>query len=154
MLIWCSIIIHYHWYECIESWTCNPKVMGSSLRSGRDCRWGEWMSSALSTLNTMTPGTKPTTAPQAPQLKCLPTAPGVYVFVHLDGLNAEHKFRVWVTILGHTSRPVPSRPFPSLPFPSLPFPFWNKFRLKTLHFSLFFDQLKDQWTTFIGDMNL
>ncbi len=23
--------------------------------------------------------------------------------VHLDGLNAEHKFRVWVTILGHTS---------------------------------------------------
>ncbi len=21
--------------------------------------------------------------------------------VHLDGLNAEHKFRVWVTILGH-----------------------------------------------------
>ncbi len=30
---------------------------------------------------------------------------GVCVFtavcVHLDGLNAEHKFRVWVTILGH-----------------------------------------------------
>ncbi len=23
--------------------------------------------------------------------------------VHLDGLNAEHKFQVWVTILGHTS---------------------------------------------------
>ncbi len=22
--------------------------------------------------------------------------------VHLDGLNAEHKFRVWDTILGHT----------------------------------------------------
>ncbi len=29
-------------------------VAGSSLRSGRDCRWGEWMSSALSTINTMT----------------------------------------------------------------------------------------------------
>ncbi len=29
----------------------------------------------------------------------------VCVCVHLDGLNAEHKFRVWVTILGHTSRP-------------------------------------------------
>ncbi len=32
---------------------------------------------------------------------------GVCVFttvcVHLDGLNAEHKFRVWVAILGHTS---------------------------------------------------
>ncbi len=25
------------------------------------------------------------------------------VCVHLDGLNAEHKFQVWVTILGHTS---------------------------------------------------
>ncbi len=25
------------------------------------------------------------------------------VCVHLDGLNAEHKFRVWVTISGHTS---------------------------------------------------
>ncbi len=45
----------------------------------------------------------------------LPTAPGVCsqcvcvcvcvftVWVHLDGLNAEHKFWVWVTILGHTS---------------------------------------------------
>ncbi len=28
---------------------------------------------------------------------------GVCVCVHLDGLNSEHKFRVWVTILGHTS---------------------------------------------------
>ncbi len=32
---------------------------------------------------------------------------GVCVFttvcVHLDELNAEHKFQVWVTILGHTS---------------------------------------------------
>ncbi len=26
--------------------------------------------------------------------------------MHLDGLNAEHKFRVWVTILGHMSRPL------------------------------------------------
>ncbi len=25
------------------------------------------------------------------------------VCVHLDGLNAEHKFRVWVTISGHMS---------------------------------------------------
>ncbi len=28
--------------------------MSSSLRSGRNCRWGEWMYSALSTLNTTT----------------------------------------------------------------------------------------------------
>ncbi len=30
----------------LESWTCNPKVADSSLGSGRDCRWGEWMYSA------------------------------------------------------------------------------------------------------------
>ncbi len=36
------------------------------------------------------------------------------VSVHLDGLNAEDKFRVWVTILGHT--PLPLSP---------PFPIWN-----------------------------
>ncbi len=35
-------------------WTCNPKVLGSNLRSGRDCRWGEWITSTLSTFNTMT----------------------------------------------------------------------------------------------------
>ncbi len=29
------------------------------------------------------------------------------VSVHLDGLNAEDKFRVWVTILGHTPLPFP-----------------------------------------------
>ncbi len=35
----------------------------------------------------------------------LPTALDVFtaVCVHLDGLNAEHKFRVWVTLSGHTS---------------------------------------------------
>ncbi len=42
----------------------------------------------------------------------LPTASGgcvcsllTAVCVHLDGLNAEHKFQVWVTILSHMSRP-------------------------------------------------
>ncbi len=51
-------------------------------------------------------GTEPTTAPRAPQHKWLPTAPGVcacslrYVSA-LDGLNAEHKFRVWVTTMSH-----------------------------------------------------
>ncbi len=33
------------------------------------------------------------------------------VSVHLAGLNAEDKFRVWVTILGHTPLPFPF-PFP------------------------------------------
>ncbi len=35
--------------------------------------------------------------------RCVFTA----VSVHLDGLNAEDKFRVWVTILGHTPLPFP-----------------------------------------------
>ncbi len=85
--------------------------MGSSLRSGRNCGWGEWMSSVLSTFNTTTE-VRPLSKAPNPQL--LPRRPllrvcvhGVYVFttvcVHLDGLNAEHKFWVWVTILGHTS---------------------------------------------------
>ncbi len=41
--------------------------------------------------------------PWAPQ-QWLPTAPGVFttVRVHLDGLNAEHKFWLWVTIRGVT----------------------------------------------------
>ncbi len=69
------------------------------------------MSSVLSTFNTTTE-VRPLSKAPNPQL--LPRRPllrvcvhGVYVFttvcVHLDGLNAEHKFRVWVTILGHTS---------------------------------------------------
>ncbi len=51
----------------MESWTCNPKVVGSSLRSGRDCRWGEWITSTLSTLNTTTE-VKPLSKAPNPQL--------------------------------------------------------------------------------------
>ncbi len=72
------------------------------------------MSSALSTLNTTTE-VRPLSKEPNPQLlrgcvhgvcvcMCvcsLLTA----VCVHLDGLNAEHKFQVWDTILGQTSRP-------------------------------------------------
>ncbi len=57
-----------------------PVVVGSNLRSGRNCCWGEWTTSVLSTFDTT-----------------------IEVSVHLNGLNAEHKFQVWVTILGHTS---------------------------------------------------
>ncbi len=49
---------------------------------------------------------EPPTAPRAPQQYGCPLL-WVCVFsavcVHLDGLNAEHKFRVCVNILGHTS---------------------------------------------------
>ncbi len=57
-----------------------PEVVGSNLGSGRNCCWGEWTTSVLSTFDTT-----------------------IEVSVHLNGLNAEHKFQVWVTILGHTS---------------------------------------------------
>ncbi len=111
----------------------------SSLRSGRDCRWGEWMFSALSTFNTMTE-VRPLSKAPNPQLlpgrRSINGCPLLRVCVHgacvsvcslltavcghLDGLNAEHKFWVWVTILGHTSCPVLSFPFLSFPFLSFP----------------------------------
>ncbi len=82
------------------------------------------MSSTFSTLNTTTevrPLSKalnPQLLPGRRRIKWLPTPLGVCslclcvclytthccVYVHLDGLNAEHKFRVWVTILGPKSR--------------------------------------------------
>ncbi len=83
------------------------------------------MYSPLSTLNTTTevPLSKapnPPTAPRAPQHKWLHTAPGVCSLLcvcTLDGLNAEHKFRVWVTILGRMSRHVTSQRTPRLFYP-------------------------------------
>ncbi len=60
----------------------------------------------------LSPPLKPRAPPRHRTPNWLPTAPGVCswcvcvftaVCVHLDGLNAEHKFRVWVTILGHMS---------------------------------------------------
>ncbi len=56
---------------------------------------------SLSTLNTTTE--VPLSKAPNPQL---PTAPGVCSLLcvcTLDGLNAEHKFQVWVTILGHVT---------------------------------------------------
>ncbi len=72
------------------------------------------MTSTLSTFNTTTK-VRPLSKAPIPQLLpgrrnmaahcsgCVFTA----VSVHLDGLNAEDKFRVWVTILGHTPLPFP-----------------------------------------------
>ncbi len=64
------------------------------------------MYSALSTFNTTTE----VPLSKALNLQLLPgrrSIHGVCVFttvcMHLDGLNAEQKFRVWVTILGHMS---------------------------------------------------
>ncbi len=86
-------------------------------RAGRNCNWGEWMSSALCLhlqyhdWGALEQGTEPPTAPRAPQHKWLPTAPGVLtvcvftaVCVYFGWVNAEHTFYVWVTILGFMSR--------------------------------------------------
>ncbi len=94
----------------------NQKFAGSSRRYGRDCRW--WSECPALFLTEVRPSTKPPIAPRAPQ-HWLPTAPGgvhsVCLFVcvhfsqlcgvHSDGLNAEHEFQVWDTILGGTLRP-------------------------------------------------
>ncbi len=53
----------------------SEKVMGLSTSTGRDCRWGEWMTSALfhpqyhDCGETLEQGTEPPTALQAPQQK-------------------------------------------------------------------------------------
>ncbi len=88
-----------------------------SSRAGRNCRWGELMYSALSTLNTTTEvRLSKTPNPQLlPGRRSINGCPLLRVCVHgvcvcsllcvctLDGLNAENKFWVWVTILGHMS---------------------------------------------------
>ncbi len=113
------------------------EMLRVQVRAGRDCRWREWMSSALSPpsiprlrsrflyllskvslftfqRDALEKGTEPPTAPQAQQHKWLPTAPGVCSLLcvcvcslmcvcTLDGINAEHEFSVWVTILGRMS---------------------------------------------------
>ncbi len=71
------------------------------------------MSSALSTLNTMTE--VPLSTQLLPGRCSINGCPLLRVCVHgvcgftavcvyMDGLNAEHKFRVWVTKLGRMSR--------------------------------------------------
>ncbi len=77
-------------YSCDQNWIVsiitpvfwlNPNVVGSSLRSGRDCVGGGWMYSPLSTFNTMTrcpwASHRTPTSLRAPQHKSLPIAPGV-----------------------------------------------------------------------------
>ncbi len=71
----------------------------------------EWITSALFHLQyhdwgeTFEQDTEPPTVPRAPQQYGCPLLRVCVhsVYVHLDGLNAEHKFRVWVTKSGHTS---------------------------------------------------
>ncbi len=117
--------------EWLASQTRNPKVVGSNLRSSRDCRWGEWMYSALFTLNTTTE----VPLSKAPNLQLLPgrrsindcpllrvCVHGVCVFtavcVHLGWV----KCRARIPSMGHHSwLYVTSLHFTSLHFTSLHF---------------------------------
>ncbi len=113
------------WWECryALSW---PKSQSQTLkgcefesRAGRDCRWGEWIYSALFTLNTTTE--EPLSKSPNPQLfpgRCsINDCPLLWVCVHgvcvftlcvcacaLGWVNAEYEFRVWVSKPGCMSR--------------------------------------------------
>ncbi len=85
----------------LESWACNLKVAGSILALA-GIEYHDW--------GALEQGIEPPIAPWALE-QWLPTAPGVSsqcacslltaVCVHLDGLNAEHQFQVWVTNTSH-----------------------------------------------------
>ncbi len=114
-------LINACWLTFIIVYSCglmvresNPKVASSSLGPA-GIVGGGWMSSALSTLNTTTE-VRPLSKAPNPQLllgrRSINGCPLLRVCVFkvcvcallcvctLDGSNAEHKFRVWVTILG------------------------------------------------------
>ncbi len=77
MLYYGFLLIYRHvlMVRELDSWS---KCCEFESRAGRNCRWGEWINSALATLNTTTKvPTEPPTIPRAPQHKLLPTAPGV-----------------------------------------------------------------------------
>ncbi len=106
--------------QMLESRIHNRKVVSSSLGPAGIVGGGSECPALveISRGGAVEQGTKPPTAPWAPQHRWLPTSPGVCslcvcvcVCVYsllcvctLDRLNAEHKFRVWVTILGRMSR--------------------------------------------------
>ncbi len=89
----------------------NQKFAGSSRRYGRDCRW--W-----SECPALFPPLSPQLLLGRRSIGC-PLLLGVFtvcvcffvfishscVCVHSDGLNAEHEFQVWDTLLGGTLRP-------------------------------------------------
>ncbi len=76
----------------LESWTRNRKVASLNLGlagiagGGSECTASEQ-------------GTEPPTAPGLRSINGCPL-----LCVHFGWVNAEHEFRVWVTILGHMSR--------------------------------------------------
>ncbi len=100
----------------LESWACNLKVAGSVLApagiEGGDCEWTAlsppsipWLRCpwARHRIPQLLPGRWSNGCPllrvRVHSVCSLLTA----VCVHLDGLNAEDQFRVWVTILDNTS---------------------------------------------------
>ncbi len=77
----------------------DPEVTSSSLSTGRNCKSGEWTNSApfhpqYHDWGVLEQGTEPPAATWVLQQKCplLRMCVHYCVCVHLDGLNAEHKF--------------------------------------------------------------
>ncbi len=96
-----------------DSWS---KGCEFESRSGRDFRWGEWMYSASFHLqyHDEVPLSKSPNPQLLPGRRSINGCPLLRVCVHgvcvhccvcaLGWVNAEHEFRVWVTILGCMSR--------------------------------------------------
>ncbi len=80
----------------LVTWRLRVRVSGQAGIVGRESECTALSSTILSKHRT------PNYSPGAVAI-WLPAAPGVcsLLCVHLDGLNAEHTFQVWVTILGH-----------------------------------------------------
>ncbi len=100
-------------FTCHESWTHNRKVASSSLGPIGNCRWRGVNVQLDFTLNTTTevPLSKAPNPQLLPGHRNINGCPllrvcvhGVCVFTdvcgHIGWVNAEHKFWVWVTILG------------------------------------------------------
>ncbi len=84
--------------------------MGSSLRSGRDCRWGEWVTKTLSTLNT----TNPQLLPGRRIIGC----PLLRVYVHYCVCALGWvKCRAQIPSMGHHTWPHTTSLSLSFPFP-------------------------------------
>ncbi len=102
----------------VESQTHNRKVASSSLGPSGIVGGGSECTALSPRQSALEQGTEPPTAPRAPQHKWLPTAPGVCVHCcvcALGWVNADHKFRVWVSILGCMSHPFHFQVTPSFP---------------------------------------
>ncbi len=91
----------------LKSWPNSswPKSCEFESRASRNCRWGSECTALSQYLNTTTevPLSKALNSQLLTGCRSINGCPCSGCVFTLDGINAEHKLRVWVTILGHTS---------------------------------------------------